>query len=63
MGHRAFYISALYFVIFSGVNVPWVTDVFLACSGNFWCWLKADTCLAVGRSRKKKLFTRVTIKT
>ena len=42
MGHRAFYISALSFVIFSGVNVPWVTDVFLACSRNFWCWLKAE---------------------
>ena len=23
--------------------VPWVPEVFLACSGNFRCWLKADT--------------------
>ena len=31
--------------------LPWVPEVFLACSGNFRCWPKADTSSAVGRSR------------
>ena len=38
------------------VNLPWVPKVFLACGGNFRCWLKADTSSAVGRSREKKAF-------
>ena len=29
--------------------LPWVPEVFLACSGNFRCWPKADTSSAVGR--------------
>ena len=33
--------------------LPWVPEVFLACSGNFRCWPKADTSSAVGRSREK----------
>ena len=33
----------------------WVPEVFLACSGNFRCWPKADTSSAVGRSREKNL--------
>ena len=32
--------------------VPWVPEVFLACGGNFRCWPKADTSLAVGRSHE-----------
>ena len=27
--------------------VPWVPEVFLTCSGNFQCWLKADTSSAL----------------
>ena len=40
------------------ILLPWVPEVFLACSGNFRCWPKADTSSAVGRSHE-----RVTIKT
>jgi len=29
-------------------HLPWVPEVFLACSGNFLCWPKADTSSAVG---------------
>ena len=41
------------------IALPWVTEVFLACGGNFWCWPKAETSSAVGRihgrrSREKK---------
>ena len=41
--------------------VPWVPEVFVACSENFRCWLKADTSSAVGRiheqrSREKNLW-------
>ena len=39
----------------------WVPEVFVECSGNFRCWLKADTSSAVGRiherrSREKNLW-------
>ena len=47
-------------------TVPWVPEVFLACGGNFRCWPKADTSLAVGRSherRNREKNARVTIKT
>ena len=42
-------------------DVPWVPEVFLAGSGNFRCWLKANTSSAVGRiherqSREKNLW-------
>ena len=30
-------------------TVPWVPEVFLACGGNFRCWLQADTSSAVDR--------------
>ena len=41
------------------IALPWVTKVFLACGGDFWCWPKAETSSAVGRiherrSREKK---------
>ena len=41
--------------------LPWVPEIFLACSGNFRCWPKADTFSAVGRiherrSREKNLW-------
>ena len=44
-----------------GRVVLWVREVFLARSGNFRCWLKADTSSAVGRiherrSREKNLW-------
>ena len=39
--------------------LPWVPEAFLACGGNFRCWPKADTSLAVGRSHERQ----VTIKT
>ena len=32
----------------------WVPEVFLACSGNFRCWPKADTSSAVGRSHERR---------
>jgi len=35
--------------------LPWVPEVFLACSGNFLCWPKAEAA--------RKTFARVTIKT
>ena len=31
-------------------KVPRVPEAFLAYDGNFWCWPKAETPLAVGRS-------------
>ena len=33
----------------------WVPEAFLACTGNFRCWPKADTSSVVGRSRQKNL--------
>ena len=58
----------------TGMSLPWVPEVFLACGWNFRCWPKADTSSAVGRSHERrsreknffsweKLFARVTIKT
>ena len=47
-------------------NLPWVPEVFLACGGNFQCWLKADTSSAVGRSYEQRSCVknaRVTTKT
>ena len=35
------------------LHIPWVPEVFLACSGNFRCWPEADTSSAVGRSHDK----------
>ena len=35
------------------LDLPWVPEVFLACGGNFWCWPKADTSSAIGRSHEK----------
>ena len=32
------------------------TRGFLACGGDSWCWPKADTSSAVGRSREKTLW-------
>ena len=41
----------------SAISVlPWVPEVFLRCGGNFWCWPKADTSLAVVWSREKTLW-------
>ena len=34
-------------------TIPWVPEIFLACGGNFWCWPKADTSSAVGRSHEQ----------
>ena len=42
------------------IEVSWVPEVFLAYGRNFRRWPKADT---VSRSREKKLFERVTVKT
>ena len=42
--------------------IPWVPEVFLACRRNFWCWPKADTSSAVGRSHEWRS-REVTIKT
>ena len=36
----------LFFFFLALFRVPWVPEVFLACSGNFWCWPKADTSSA-----------------
>ena len=44
-------------IFFGSSGLPWVPEVFLACSGNFRCWLKADTSSVVGR--KKSLAPRV----
>ena len=41
---------ALLFSVF----LPWVPEIFLACGGNFWCWPKADTSSAVGRSHERR---------
>ena len=35
-------------------NIPWVPEGFLACSGNFRCWPKADTSSAIGRSHERR---------
>ena len=59
--------SPLLAVLFSCLHLlPWVPEVFLACSGNFRCWLKADTFSAVGRIKpetalEKSLAPRVYI--
>ena len=37
-------------------EVPWVPEVFFACSGNFRCWLKADTSSAVGRIHERRAY-------
>ena len=47
-------------------DLPWVPEVLLAYGGNFRCWPKADTSLAVGHShegRSRKKNARVIIKT
>ena len=33
-------------------TIPWVSEFFLVCDGNFRCWPKADTSSAVGRSHE-----------
>ena len=43
------------------ITLPWVTEVFLACGGNFRCWPKVDTSSAVGQSCEKNFFARVTM--
>ena len=36
-----------WYVFFSTGTLPWVPEIFLACSGNFRCWPKAHTSSAV----------------
>ena len=38
----------------SRIFIPWVSEVFLACGGNFRCWPKANTSSAVGRSHERR---------
>jgi len=35
-------------------GLPWVSEGFLACGGNFRCWPKADTSSAVGRRHERR---------